>query len=166
MAAAAPPKGRPPEGGAGATEVGVDSVEKHLVCTEAELARSGRRHTVVAGRSISVIAVGDAIHAIDTKCYHAGGPLAMGDIEDIEGRAALVCPWHHYHVTLDTGEKFYQGLDVKMNPCGWRSGGRRQRVHQAVRDNGSVYVLLDTDPVGRESDDYAIPGTGFDLAGT
>lgn len=35
----------------------------------------------------------------------AGGPLALGDIEDVNGHTCLVCPWHYYVVALENGEK-------------------------------------------------------------
>jgi nitrite reductase/ring-hydroxylating ferredoxin subunit len=79
----------------------------------------------------------------------------MGDIEDIGGRAALVCPWHGYRVTVASGEKLYEGLDDKFRPCGWKSVGTRQRVHTAARIDDGIYVTLNTDPTPVESDRYA-----------
>lgn len=35
----------------------------------------------------------------------AGGPLGLGDIEDVNGHTCLVCPWHYYVVALENGEK-------------------------------------------------------------
>lgn len=35
----------------------------------------------------------------------AGGPLGLGDIEDVNGHTCVVCPWHYYVVALDNGEK-------------------------------------------------------------
>ena len=38
------------------------------------------------------------VHCLDSICFHAGGPLALGEIEDIEDQPCLVCPceqrWH------------------------------------------------------------------------
>ena len=64
------------------------------------------------------------LHCIDAVCYHAGGPLTVGDIEEVGGRACVRCPWHNYFVTIDTGEKLYQSLvrpadGGKMVPGKW-----------------------------------------------
>ena len=61
---------------------------------------------------------------MDAVCYHAGGPLTVGDIEEVGGRACVRCPWHNYFVTVDTGEKLYQSLvrpadGGKMVPGKW-----------------------------------------------
>ena len=40
---------------------------------------------------ISVFRVNNALYALDSICYHAGGPLAEGDIEDIDGNQQFTC---------------------------------------------------------------------------
>ncbi|XP_030622513.1 uncharacterized protein LOC115805944 [Chanos chanos] len=46
----------------------------------------------------------DRFWAMDSSCPHEGGPLDLGDIEDLgDGRLALICPWHHFDFCLDTG---------------------------------------------------------------
>lgn len=35
-------------------------------------------------------------------------PLGIGDIEEVEGAKCIVCPWHAYKVSLETGEKLYR----------------------------------------------------------
>ena len=42
-----------------------------------------------------------------------GGPLELGDIEDLDGTPTLYCPWHHYDFNLKTG-KSSTGLEVRM----------------------------------------------------
>ncbi len=37
-------------------------------------------------------------------CSHLGGPLQDGAIEEVRGRACLVCPWHDSAFDLDDGE--------------------------------------------------------------
>lgn len=32
----------------------------------------------------------------------------IGDIEDVNGRACIVCPWHYYKIDVETGDKYYQ----------------------------------------------------------
>lgn len=63
--------------------------------------------------------------------------LPAGDIEDgVCGHTCLVCPWHHYKISITTGEGFYQNLDRK-----WVSKGKvLQRVHDVEERDGGVYV--------------------------
>ena len=61
------------------------------------------------GRYVTVLKHGGQLYCLDSICFHAGGPLALGDIEDIHGQPCLRCPWHYYRVAIDTGEKFYHG---------------------------------------------------------
>lgn len=37
---------------------------------------------------------GGLVRCFDRACYHMGGPLLAADIEDFNGQACLVCPWH------------------------------------------------------------------------
>ena len=78
------------------------------VASSASLAeRGGRLHLNIEGRNVSVLdarAAGGSLHCLDRVCYHAGAPLTDGAIEEIDGRLCIVCPWHSYKVTLDTGE--------------------------------------------------------------
>lgn len=46
----------------------------------------------------------DRFWAMDSSCPHEGGPLDLGDIEDLgDGKRVLVCPWHHFDFCLETG---------------------------------------------------------------
>ena len=62
---------------------------------------------------------GGQLHCLDSTCYHAGGPLGAGDIEDVEGTACLSCPWHAYKVAIATGEKLYRATEkARAQRCG------------------------------------------------
>ena len=95
---------------------------------------------------------------MDAVCYHMGGPLAEGCVVDIEepirfrrgvkilgltdsesksGREVIICPWHSYRITLDTGEGMALDLDSR-----WKSKGFRQRTHRVIIQEGYVYVIL------------------------
>jgi uncharacterized ferritin-like protein (DUF455 family)/nitrite reductase/ring-hydroxylating ferredoxin subunit len=41
--------------------------------------------------------------AMDAICPHSGGPLYLGDIEDL-GECTLVCPWHAYRFSFKDGK--------------------------------------------------------------
>ena len=78
------------------------------VCELGELRRHGDRvHVQLGDRHVSLINHRGEVYCLDSLCYHAGGPLGIGDIEDVGGRACLSCPWHLYKVTLESGEKLY-----------------------------------------------------------
>jgi nitrite reductase/ring-hydroxylating ferredoxin subunit len=78
------------------------------------------------GRYVTLLRLEGKVYCIDSVCFHAGGPLVgshipylgscsvlqsrvltctlqraaqgVGDIEEVNGRACLVCPWHYYKV--------------------------------------------------------------------
>ncbi|EKX52956.1 hypothetical protein GUITHDRAFT_133359 [Guillardia theta CCMP2712] len=109
---------------------------------------NGRLHAEVEGRKISVISHRSKLYCLDSLCFHGGGPLGMGPIEDIEGISCLNCPWHNYKVTIEKGEKLYQSTTLdpvtkKLNPAGWKSVGQRQRTHRVEARADGVYVMLD-----------------------
>ena len=110
-----------------------------------------RIHVKVAGRFVSIVrGRASKLYCIDAVCYHMGGPLTIGDIEEVNGEICIKCPWHHYNVTLDTGAKLYQKMDFdaktkKLVPAGWQASERRQRVHNVEEREGQpdvVYVQL------------------------
>eukprot|EP00796_Vickermania_ingenoplastis_P009262 gene9262-6513_t len=109
-------------------------------------------------RNIAVVYHSGDFYAMDNACYHHGGPLLMGDIEDLGGHPCLVCPWHRYPISLRTGEGLYMGLDF---PAGQqpvkriKSKGQMQRVHQVEVCGEDVFVVVNTHPMLLESDTYA-----------
>ncbi|KAG8347964.1 hypothetical protein TRVL_01205 [Trypanosoma vivax] len=125
--------------------------------------KNGSRQLIKCGkRNIAVYFYNDSFFALDNACYHHGGPLLEGDIEDMGGHPCVVCPWHRYPITLDTGESLYWAL--QMSPSGipdkgapkvLRSKGRRQRTHHVTVENGDVFVTLNTSESPVESDKYA-----------
>ena len=51
------------------------------------------------GRTVTFIRHRGTVHAVDAKCYHQGGPLGEGDIEELgAGNICIKCPWHGYRV--------------------------------------------------------------------
>ncbi|KPA79730.1 hypothetical protein ABB37_05489 [Leptomonas pyrrhocoris] len=121
----------------------------------------GSRQLVKCGvRNIAVVCYKDQLYAIDNACYHHGGPLLRGDIEEMGGHPCIVCPWHSYKIALDTGEGLYMGITI--NPRGGapqqtvKSKGCKQRVHKVTVDEADdVYVTVDLSGPKWESDTYA-----------
>ncbi|XP_034152160.1 Rieske domain-containing protein-like isoform X2 [Esox lucius] len=93
---------------------------------------------------------------MDMRCYHSGGPLQEGDIEEFDGRICIVCPWHKYKITLAEGKGLYQAVNPSATPPKptWRSKGVKQRVHKVTEVNKNVYVTINDslDPI--DSDFY------------
>ena len=99
----------------------------------------------------ALIAHLDDVHAIDATCYHMGGPLLHADIEDYGAFGpCVVCPWHRYPISLRTGDSLYHNLSGAV--C---SKGRKQRVHEVVRDGGRILVRSASTEDKIESDHYA-----------
>eukprot|EP00462_Mataza_sp_D1_P005027 CAMPEP_0175098608 /NCGR_PEP_ID=MMETSP0086_2-20121207/5961_1 /TAXON_ID=136419 /ORGANISM="Unknown Unknown, Strain D1" /LENGTH=191 /DNA_ID=CAMNT_0016372297 /DNA_START=73 /DNA_END=648 /DNA_ORIENTATION=- len=102
------------------------------VCLLEELKPFSQQVFQVHQRQVLLVRRGKVLHALDAICYHMGGPLQTGKIVDIEDideqrvhcREAIVCPWHSYRITLDTGEGWY-----RAGSGHWKSKGFRQRVH-------------------------------------
>lgn len=115
------------------------------------LARVDSRLAVcVANRHLALLRTRTGLHAIDATCYHMGGPLLRAAVEDIEDCEALLCPYHHYHIALDTGERIYRDLHGATQRI-----KNKQRVHD-VRETteGRIEVRLRLQG-SFESDRYA-----------
>lgn len=66
--------------------------------------RTGRLVTV-NNQKIALLKHKGTVYALDEMCPHMGGPLHLGDIEEL-GQAALpciVCPWHSWKFSLENG---------------------------------------------------------------
>ncbi|PNJ30991.1 RFESD isoform 5 [Pongo abelii] len=133
--------------------------EYSSVCVgrEDDIKKSERMTAVVHDREVVIFYHKGEYHAMDIRCYHSGGPLHLGDIEDFDGRPCIVCPWHKYKITLATGEGLYQSVNPK-DPSAkpkWCSKGIKQRIHTVTVDNGNIYVTLSNEPFKCDSDFYA-----------
>ncbi|XP_051849885.1 Rieske domain-containing protein [Antechinus flavipes] len=111
---------------------------------EEDIKKSQRMTAVVHDKEVVIFYHKGEYHAMDIRCYHSGGPLHLGEIEDIDGKACIVCPWHKYKITLSTGEGLYQSINPK-DPSAvpkWCSKGVKQRIHTVTVKNGHIYVTL------------------------
>eukprot|EP01062_Namystynia_karyoxenos_P056322 TRINITY_DN47274_c0_g1_i1.p1 TRINITY_DN47274_c0_g1~~TRINITY_DN47274_c0_g1_i1.p1 ORF type:complete len:369 (+),score=109.84 TRINITY_DN47274_c0_g1_i1:123-1229(+) len=111
-------------------------------------------------RTVAVFLTARGWHAVDNACYHHGGPLFMGDIEEVEGQLCVVCPWHRSHIALASGVALYDAfVDIKAGTCEARNkdGGPRQRVHEVTERGGDVIVRINPAPHDTyASDRYAV----------
>lgn len=100
----------------------------------------------VRGRAVTLLAFADGrLLAVDTKCYHLGGPLGgEGEIEDLvlepgsAPEAVIRCPWHGRAVRLSSGH----GVDVHLDGQVFFSDSPMQRTYVAYREaDGAVHIL-------------------------
>ena len=101
------------------------------------------------------------LYCVDSTCYHAGGPIGLGDLEEVNGELCIKCPWHGYCVSLKDGSKLYEALEMdkatkKLLPAGWRKKQHAQRVHEVRKDaDGQVFVRLNRTAEPWDSDEYS-----------
>ncbi|XP_071138936.1 Rieske domain-containing protein-like isoform X2 [Mytilus edulis] len=118
-----------------------------------------RKRLKIDNHDVIILRHKGIFYALDSFCYHAGGPLYKGDIEDIGSHSCIVCPWHRYKVTLQTGENFYQSIDpynTKKAPV-WTCGGVKQRTHQVIIKDEDFYLKLSPCSGDLDSDHYNSP---------
>ena len=100
---------------------------------------------LASGRGVAIWLHGDKLFCLDAACYHHGGPLAAGDIEDVAGGGTCVlCPWHRYKILLSSGECLYSAIDAS-GAVTLRSKGIKQRTH-AVRAQGDDVFVQESAP--------------------
>ena len=105
-----------------------------------------RIHVRVNGRYLTIFRFDGKLSAIDAICHHAGGPLTLGRVDDIEdlGVKVVLCPWHKFMVTVDKGLKAYQAVEIEHGipvKKGWKLGKMVQRVHKIMENESGVYVV-------------------------
>ncbi|XP_071372674.1 Rieske domain-containing protein [Centroberyx affinis] len=128
----------------------------HFVGKREELITAKRSFRTLEGRDILVLYHQGVFYALDFHCYHAGGPLQNGDIEEFDGKLCIICPRHKYKISLAKGEGMYKATNPKEKPPipRWFSKGVKQRVHTVTETNGDVYVQLSEHPGFIDSDYY------------
>uniref|UniRef100_A0A672HC41 Rieske domain-containing protein n=1 Tax=Salarias fasciatus TaxID=181472 RepID=A0A672HC41_SALFA len=128
----------------------------HFVGKKDELIKAKRCVRPVEDRDVLIIHARGRFFALDSHCYHAGGELLNGDIEEINGRLCMVCPRHKYKICVADGEGLYTATDTNENPPvkKWYSYGVKQRTHLVKEINGDVFVKLSRYPGWLESDFY------------
>ena len=99
---------------------------KHVVCRLSELPPGERRIVTIGGRSIGVLNVNGALHALRNSCPHQNAPLCLGLIrgttvaskpyEMIYGREdeIIKCPWHGWEFEIATGRSVFNPHKVRV----------------------------------------------------
>lgn len=137
-------------------DVPAASKPSHLIGKKENIIKARRVVKSIGGRDVLVIYHQGHFYAIDARCYHSGGPLQEGDIEDFDGRTCIVCPWHKYKITLAEGEGLYQAVDPTVKPLKptWCSKGIKQRIHTVTESNGDLFLTLNESAGAVDSDFY------------
>lgn len=81
----------------------------------------------VDGVIVAVFRIGDAYHAIDDTCPHAGAPLCDGGFEE----GVVTCPWHAWRFDVRDGS----WVDNPTSKLGVAS-------HETKVEGGQVHVKL------------------------
>ncbi len=76
---------------------------------------------------LAICNVGGEVYAVDNRCPHRGGPLAMGALHGSQ----LVCPWHAWE------------FDCKTGACDFNPGIELRRYDVHVGEDQSILVELD-----------------------
>ena len=152
------------------------------VCSveELETHKSKRVNAALNGRYVTLFQYGEPgkheYFCMDTSCYHAGGSLALGDIEEVNGVPCVKCPIHQFRISLKDGRQAQYTYDVvddtyvllpphvhdvfphpprSVGPCYLHipeDQGPRQRVHDVRVAEGRLEVRLSwEDEPGAES---------------
>ncbi|KAF1777902.1 Rieske [2Fe-2S] iron-sulfur domain [Phytophthora cactorum] len=122
-----------------------DLLTYEFVCKQSELPPGSKKcvELPTSHRSVMLVNIRGQVFCMDQACYHHGGPLVNGDIEEL-------------------GDKgLYKGVDMTMSPSGklqpssprLKSKGVKQRTHfvQLRNDGQDIYV----------ADSSVIPGASM-----
>ncbi|XP_025110313.1 Rieske domain-containing protein-like isoform X2 [Pomacea canaliculata] len=107
----------------------MSAINSFHVGTIEEIHKAGRKRVVIQDRDIFVLSHRGKFYALDSFCYHAGGPLHEGDIEAVD-------PFN------------------QKKPPEVKSKGVKQRTHTVTIENDNVYVTLSSLENRVESDHY------------
>jgi len=124
-----------------------------LTAAKKQLVRLGN------GRGVLLLAIGGAVTAMDHMCYHHGGPMYDGDIEDMHGKTCITCPWHKYKIEPSSGACLYVGIDIATKAQEVRSKGPKQRVH-LVKVEGDDVLVADSSTIDVPAEVAAVAAIG------
>ncbi|KAL4224486.1 hypothetical protein ACF0H5_015187 [Mactra antiquata] len=84
-------------------------------------------------QDIALFRFKDTVYAVRENCPHLGGPLHLGEIEELADSLCVKCPWHGWKIDLKDGKvKFPHGHDVTTVVFPVK-----------VTENGQIYIGFD-----------------------
>ncbi|XP_064606430.1 Rieske domain-containing protein-like [Liolophura sinensis] len=128
-----------------------------FACRVTDFVDDDRVRVVINKRDVVIFQRKDKYYAMDAHCFHQGGALYAGDIEDIDGRPCVKCPSHRYRICIENGERFMELHETE--PPTWQSRGIRQRTHTVFLKDDKLFVRLSSFDKPFDSDKYN-DGTG------
>jgi len=74
--------------------------------TKSGLRKSGHLKISLNEDDILLVYLKGRIHAFQEKCPHQGGPLELGEIEELPDKSShcIKCPWHSWKFNIVTGD--------------------------------------------------------------
>lgn len=105
-----------------------------------------RLHVRVNGRYLTIFRYKNKLSVIDSICHHAGGPLTLGPLQDIEdlSMTVVLCPWHKFMVSIEDGTKAYKSVEIKNGKPTvgeWKIGKVVQRPHRIVESSRGIFIV-------------------------
>ncbi|CAN5452574.1 hypothetical protein BH09PLA1_BH09PLA1_19100 [soil metagenome] len=95
------------------------------LCEISELTEGQGKYVEIDGFQLAVFLNAGLVFVMDNYCPHAGGNLAVGQIED----GCAVCPWHNWAFHLENGElRDVPGVTVRTYKTRIRDYQGRQLV--------------------------------------
>ena len=94
----------------------------------------------------------NAYKCIEATCPHSGGPLHLGDIEEIDKHRFLVCPWHAYRFSLENGSS----LDCEDHGA--------QVYPVEIREEEQIWICVYAESVSVVSHPVPVPSLTSDNA--
>ena len=114
--------------------------KNHMISTHVRAAGADAKSKP---RAVLLALVNGHVHCLDRRCFHAGGPLDMGDIEELDGRTCIRCPWHRYAIDIETGDHVAEFHPIGADSAIYKRRHRCQRKHEArVDEKGGVWVRV------------------------
>ena len=85
------------------------------LCDESDLSEDEGHFVEIDGRELAVFLHAGRPHVTDNACPHAGGSMAGGYVEEVDGSPCAVCPWHGWPFRLGDGEYAHMpGFGLKV----------------------------------------------------
>jgi nitrite reductase/ring-hydroxylating ferredoxin subunit len=84
------------------------------------------------GHNVVLYYWNETLYCSDEECPHAGGPLNLGDIEEINSNPCITCPWHKFSFRLVDG--------VLVRPRGGENRHRLNTYPVKILPNGTIAI--------------------------
>ena len=91
------------------------------VLDEGELPEGAKARAVAGDATVLLYRSSGQIHAISSRCSHAGGPLDEGDID--AANCTVTCPWHQSVFRLEDGSVIHGPASVPQTAYETRTQG-------------------------------------------